>query len=104
SQQRVDVERRLLVRVRAAEGADHLVVAVGRKDRLEAELRHALLAPGRADGGGGPLAAEEGAGSLRVPRAALVVADPAGTGLEHGLTDCVERLGRHEDDELALLS
>src|SRR5205085_7196211 len=104
SQERVDVEGRLLVRVSVVESRDHLVVARGREDRLEPELRHALLAAGLADRRRGAFPAEEGAGPLRVPGAALVVADPAGSGLEERRAHPVERLGRNEDDELPLLA
>ena len=56
--------------------------------------------PGLADRGIRPLAAEEGAGAVRVPGAALVVADPPGAGGEHRLAHVVQRVTGHEDDEL----
>src|SRR5205085_7771147 len=81
----------------------HLVVARRREDGLEPELGDALLPPGLADRRRRAFAAEEGAGARRVPGAARVVADPPGAGLEERVADGVERLLRHEDDELSLL-
>src|SRR5207253_3771659 len=82
SQERVDVERGLLVRVRAAQRVDDLRLALLREDGLEPELGHALLDAALAYDWVRPLAAEEGARPLRVPRAAFVVPDPARAGRE----------------------
>src|SRR2546423_10332012 len=88
----------------AAQGRDHLVVARRREDRLEPELRDTLFPARLTDRWRSALAAEERAGARGVPGAALVVADPPGAGLEERVADGVERLLRHEDDELSLLS
>src|SRR3954454_197107 len=98
SEQRVDVERRLLVRVRAAQRGDHLVVPVGREDRLEPQLGDALLPPRLADRRIGALAAAERSRPGGVPRAALVLADPSRAGLEEGFTNRIERLARDENN------
>jgi hypothetical protein len=82
------------------ESRDHLRLALGRIDRLEPELRDALLAPRLADRGLRPLAAEEGPRALRVPRAPLVVADPACARGEQRVPDRIERLTGDENDEL----
>ena len=74
-----------------------------RDDGLDPQLRRPLLLARRADCGLGPFAAEERAGSGGVPGAALVVADPAGSGGEHGVAGRVQRLLRHEPDELVPL-
>src|SRR5207249_7652981 len=50
------------------------------KDGLEPQLGDALFAALLSDDGVGALAAEEGARALRVPGAALVLADPARAG------------------------
>ena len=98
--ERVEVERRLLVRVRLPERAHDVGLALDGIDGLEAKLGHALLATRLADRRIGPLAAEERPRSLGIPRAALVVADPAGARGEDGIADGVERVGRDEDHEL----
>src|SRR5581483_7707221 len=87
--------------MRATQRGDDVVVPLDRVDRLEPELRHALLAPGLPHARRGPLAAEERSRSLRVPRAALVSADAAGARLEERVPHDIERFGRDEDDELA---
>ena len=98
----VDVEGRLLVRVRARERRHDLVLKLGRKNRLEPELGDPLLAARPPHARRRPLAAEERARALRVPGAALVVADPPGPGLEERVAHVVERLPRDEHDELAV--
>ena len=54
SQQRVHVERGLLVRVRAAQRLDDLGLALLREDGLQPKLGHALLAPGSPTDGSVP--------------------------------------------------
>jgi hypothetical protein len=85
----VDVERRLLVRMRRPQRLHDLVLAVGRIHRLEPQLRNALAAP-LADRRIRALAAEEGPGALRVPRAPLVVADAPRAGLEQRIPHRIE--------------
>src|SRR5207253_9362710 len=92
----------LLVGMRLAQRADDLVLTLDRIDRLEPELRDALLAPALADRRVRRLAPEERAGALRVPGAALVVADPAGARGEERVANGIERLPRHEHDKLAV--
>ena len=53
--------------------------------------------------GSGLFAAQERSGSSRVPAAALVVADPARSSGEDGVARRVQRLLRHEPDELVPL-
>src|SRR5437763_1261265 len=55
----VEVERRLLIRMRLAERAHDLLLALDRIDGLEAQLRDALLVPALADPGRGRFSAEE---------------------------------------------
>jgi hypothetical protein len=69
-------------------------------DGLDAKLGDALLATRLAEGRIRRLAAAERASPRRVPRAALVVADAAGSGLEDGVAGGLERLARNEPDEL----
>src|SRR5512132_2123749 len=88
--------------MRSPQRPDDLVLAVGRIDGLEPQLPNALLAAARADRRIRPLAPEERAGPLRVPRAPLVVPDsPRSRGKER-VPHRVQRLGRYEDDELAV--
>src|SRR6476659_3963969 len=82
--------------MRLAKRRDDSVLPLGRKDSLEA-----VLAPRLADGGRRTLAAEERSRALRVPRAPLVVPGPPRAGGKQRLAQRVERLTRHEDDELA---
>src|SRR5262245_27407577 len=77
-----------------------LVLAFRGRDGLESQLRHALFAAALADRGVGALSSEERSRALRVPGAALVVADTPGARGEQGVTDRVERAERDEDDEL----
>src|SRR5207248_11660522 len=100
--ERVEIERRLLVRVRGPKRRDDLRLTLGRVNRLETQLRDALFSTRLPNARRGRLAREEGARSLRVPGATLVVADPSGPGLEQCLPDRVEGLARHEHDELAV--
>jgi hypothetical protein len=72
----------------------------GRIDGLEPKLPDALLPPALPARGIGPLAAEERACSLRVPGATLVVADSPGAGREERVANGVQRLRRHEHNEL----
>src|SRR3954452_13678268 len=60
-----------------AQRFDHLAAARRREHGLEAELRHAFLDSHLADRGLGAGQRQEGSRSLGVPRAAVVVADPA---------------------------
>src|SRR5215210_6314785 len=85
-----------------AEGGDDILLAVGRENRLETKLGHTLLPTRLAVRRVGPLAAEERAGSLRVPGTAFVLPDPSGAGLEQRFAHGTERLTRNEDDELAV--
>ena len=82
------------------ESRDDLVLPLGREDGLEAELRYTLLAAGLPRGWLRPLAAEKCPGALRVPGAALVVADSPCPRFEERVSDGVERLAWDEDDEL----
>src|SRR5262245_45657233 len=88
--------------MRSTHRSDHLGLSVGREDRLEPHLRNALLHPALADRRARPFAAEERPGAFRVPRTALVIADAAGAGGKDRVAHNVERLERHEDDELAV--
>ena len=88
--------------MRAPQCGDYFFLQLFREDRLEPQLRNPFLPPGLTQRRLRSLAAEEGAGSLRVPGAALVVADPPGARLEERVADDVERLARYEDDELAV--
>src|SRR5262245_43294602 len=87
--------------MRPAQGGNHLVVTVVGEDRLQAELRNALLPPTLADGRRRALAAEERPRALGVPRAALVLADPPGAGREDCVAHRVQSLRRDERHELA---
>src|SRR5207244_11339309 len=77
-----------------------VVLPVGGEDRLEPQLGDALLPPCLPHVRIGAGAAEERARAGRVPRAALVVADPARAGREERLTQRIQRFARDEDDEL----
>jgi hypothetical protein len=88
--------------MRAAEGSHDILLALGRENRLEAQLGHTLFPSRLAVRRVGPLTAEERSSSLRVPGTALVLPDPSGTGLEQRFAHGTERLTRHEDDELAV--
>src|SRR5207253_9608470 len=70
--------------------------------RLQVAPRHALPVAAFPDRRRGVPPPEERACPLRVPRAALVVADPARPCAEQRFANPVERLGRHEHDELAV--
>ena len=85
----------------APERGDDVVVAFGRKDGLEPQLGHALLAPHLADRGMSPGKRTKCACTRRVPGAALVLADAPGARVEERVAHGVEGLGRDEDDELA---
>src|SRR5262245_46742642 len=88
--------------MRAAQSSNDVLVPLLGEDRLEPELDHPLLLPHLTDRrirSGEP---PERARPVRVPGAALVVADPPGARLEEGVAHLLERLGRHEDDELAI--
>src|SRR5581483_12111810 len=102
--QRINVEGRLLVGVRAPERRDDLGLPLGREDGLEPQLRHALLDAPLPRRGARPFAAEERPRPLRVERATLVGADPARTCREDRVADGIERLRWHEYDELAPLA
>src|SRR5206468_5261495 len=58
--ERVEIERRLFVRVRGPERRDDFRLALCWIDRFEPQLRDALFAPGLAHRRLGPLAAEKG--------------------------------------------
>src|SRR6185437_1674614 len=90
----------LFIRMTRAEGSEYVLVAFLRKDGLEAELGDPLLPPALADCGIRVLPALERPRTGGVPRAALVVADPAGPCSEERFTNGVECLARHEHDEL----
>jgi hypothetical protein len=74
----------------AAQRRDHRVVRLLGEDGLESELCDTLLPPPLADRRVRVRAAEEGAGALGVPGAALVVADAPGARGEEGVSDRVE--------------
>ena len=65
-----------------SERRDDLLESIDGDNRLDAELRDSLLSPALADRRIRALPAEEGARPGRVPRAALVLADPPRTCLE----------------------
>ena len=88
--------------MRSAQRCDHVFLLLLRKDRLESQLRHALLAPGLPEGWVRSLAAEKGPRSLGVPRAVLVFADVSGARRKEGSAYRIESFARHEDDELAV--
>src|SRR5947208_10568399 len=102
--ERIEVERNLLVRVRRNQRVDHCARALSGNDGLAAQLAGPFLPARTADGRVGPLAAEERPLSPRVPRTALVVADPARAGAEHGIARAVERFLGDEPDELVRLA
>src|SRR5262245_61162608 len=85
----------------AAQRSENLVLTVGGEDGLEPQLEDALLAARFADRWVGPLPAQERPCPDGVPGAALVLADPAGAGVEQGVAYGLQRLARDEDDELA---
>src|SRR5439155_135353 len=82
------------------QGRNHPAEALGRHDRLDAQLVHAFLVADLTDRRIGALAREERPGSGGVPRAALVPADPAAARDEDRVARLVERLARDEPDEL----
>src|SRR5947207_3290565 len=88
--------------MRRSECRDDLLLELGRIHRLEPILGHALLATATPDGWVRAFPAEERPRPGRVPRAALVLADPAGTGFEHRRPHRIQRLLRNEHDELAV--
>src|ERR1051325_4732074 len=88
--------------MRLAQRRDHLVLAFLREDGLEAQLGDALLAAGLTERRVRPLPAEVGPGSLRVPGAALVVADASGACGKEGVAHGIECLARNEADERAV--
>ena len=88
--------------MRPAQCCDHFLLPFLWKDRLEPQLRDALLAPGLAARRGRSLAAEKRPCSLGVPGAVLVLADASGARLEEGIAHRVESLARNEHDELAV--
>jgi hypothetical protein len=89
--------------MRCEQRGDDRLDAVAWNDGLDAQLRRPLLLARRADGRLDPFAAQERACSSRVPGAALIVADPARSGGEDGVARRVQRLLRHEPDELVPL-
>ena len=88
--------------MRPTQCCDHFFLPFLRKNRLESQLRDALLAPRLAARRTRSLAAEEGPCPLRVPRAVLVLADASGARPEEGIAHRVESLARNEYDELAV--
>src|SRR5262245_444578 len=88
--------------MRVAERSDDGFLTLRGKNRLEPELGYALLPPRLPDGGRRTLAAEERACPFCVPRAALVVADPARASAEQRVAHGVERLARHKHDQFAV--
>src|SRR5215218_6692492 len=88
--------------MRVKQGAYDLVLPLRRVDGLETDFGHALFLPLFTDRRSRSLAAEERPGSVRVPGAALVRADPACAGGEHRVPHRIERVGRNEDDELSV--
>src|SRR5262249_39307557 len=98
--ERVEVERRLLVRVRFTKRAHDFGLPLDRIDGLESQLRDALLLPTLAHRGRRRLAAEERPRPFRVPGTSLIVADPAGSCGEHGVATSIEGIRWNEDDEL----
>ena len=86
--------------MRTPERRDDLVLPLGRKDGLEAQFRHTLLAAGFSRRRFRALSTEECSRALRVPGTAFVVADPTCARFEERVSDGVERLAWDEDDEL----
>ncbi|MBA3734235.1 MAG: hypothetical protein H0W90_03400 [Actinobacteria bacterium] len=86
--------------MRIPERRDDLVLPLDREDGLEAQFRHTFLAAGFSRRRLRALAAEECSRTLRVPGAALVVADLTCARFEERVSDGVERLAWDEDDEL----
>src|SRR5665648_656221 len=80
--------------------AGHAPFEPARKDDLQTELAHGLVAAGAAESRLGSWAAEERALAFDRPRAVLVFADHAGAGGEQGLAHQVGVVGRHEADQL----
>src|SRR3954468_18101005 len=81
---------------------DHFVLLLLRKDGLEPQLGHALLAACLAECRARSLTTEKGPRALRVPGAVFVVADASGARLEESIAHRVEGFARHEHDELAV--
>src|SRR5688572_12484581 len=77
-----------------------LRLALFRVDGLEPQLGDPLLSPTLPDRRVGALASEERPRPFRVPGAPLVIADPPCAGREERVAYGVERLRRHEHDEL----
>jgi hypothetical protein len=98
--ERDEVERDLLVRVRSPQRVHGGAQALFGNDDLDAILVDAFLLPHFADCRIGALAGQERARPGRVPRAALVVADPAAAGAEDGVARRVARVLGDEVDEL----
>src|SRR5262245_41559533 len=86
--------------MRELERDDRITDPALRHHGLDPELRGALLPPALAERRTRALAAVERPYPGGVPRAALVVADAAASGLEHGVPGGVERLLGNEPDEL----
>ena len=98
--ERDEVERDLFVRVCRPQSVHGGVEALFGNDDLDAILVDAFLLPHLADCRIGALTGQERASPGRVPRAALVVADPAASGLEDRFACGVERLQWDEPDQL----
>ncbi len=97
---RVQVEGRLLVRMRLEVGGDHAAAQPPREDDLEAQLVHDLVAAGLPSHRGRARAAEERTLPADRPRAVLVLADHAGAGGEERFAHQVDVVLRHEADQL----
>jgi hypothetical protein len=85
-----------------AKSGDHLALELFGEDRFEPKLGDALLAARPADRRRRFLAGKEGSRSGGVPGAMGVVPDLARTGIEQRRSHSVERLARHEDDQLPI--
>src|SRR5512146_808264 len=86
----------------APQRGHHFLLPLLWEHGLEPQLGDSLLASRRPDRRICSLAAEERSRPGGVPRAALVVADPARARLEERVAHFFERLARYEDDELAV--
>src|SRR6476659_2234775 len=86
--------------MRAPECGDDVLEERRRDDGLDPQFRNVLLPPTLADGRRSAFVAEERPRPRRVPGATLVVADPSGACVEHGIASRVERVSGNEPDEL----
>src|SRR5262249_22966771 len=98
--ERIEVISDLFVGVRLEQRREDLLAAIDRDHGFDAQFGKTLLAPPLTDRRVRRFAAQEGARSGPVPRAALVIPDPAGTGSEDGVAGRIERFLGDEPNEL----